>query len=435
MAAFTVFFCGTGSNSFDFATADYHSGELISTLARNAAGMEFVDWIIADGPGSGNLQEDEKFVLPGNYSAATGVGLGRGWEENVAHALAMIHGEATWSRKKLTELNYRVLKQAGIAIADKEYRYSFFGKNLGAGVLPDRRVTQQELQMQKIRIFRKKKPITQINAIGWSRGAVTTHMFANALALDPVLKDIPVNLIAVDPVPGTGNFQKHRTIIPANVKNYVAFYARDERSLGFAATLAKVANPRLTEAVYYPLPGRHATLVGNAGNYIGGNGANTFYGPGRVARMLAEHYLSNWGTALNKRLPYSEADMLRCYDEMIAQHAQYTTLRSTVYTTQRGQMDDRDISVGQDWTSTKFHSVGQLKPDGLFVNWHHKALFQQLCRAAWVEYMLGGRRVHRMGRSRPAFVARNVPYLTSHAQQTWDVLQAYKYTGRLTGPT
>ena len=173
----------------------------------------------------------------------------------MAHALAMIHGEATWSRQKLTDLNYRVLKQAGIPIADKEYKYSLFGKNLGAGVLPDRRVTQQALQMQKIRIFRKKKPITQINAIGWSRGAVTTHMFANALALDPVLKNIPVNLIAVDPVPGTGQFQTHRTTIPSNVKNYVAFYARDERSLGFAATLARVADPEVDPGRVLPVAG------------------------------------------------------------------------------------------------------------------------------------------------------------------------------------
>ncbi len=435
MATFTVFFCGTGSNSFDFSNADYHAGELISTLARHAAGMEFVDWIIADGPGSGNLQEDEKFVPPGNYSAATGVGFGKGWEENVAHALAMIHGEATWSRQKLTDLNYRVLKQAGIPIADKAYKYSVFGKNLGSGVLPDRRVTQQALQMQKIKIFRKKKPITQINAIGWSRGAVTTHMFANALALDPVLKDIPVNLIAVDPVPGTGQFQAHRTTIPANVKNYVAFYARDERSLGFAATLARVADPKSTEAVYYPLPGRHATLVGNAGNYIGGNGVNTFYGPGRVVRMLAENYLTEWGTALNRCLPYSDADMLRCYDEMIAQQAQYTALRSTVYTLQRGQMDDRDIGVGQDWTSTKFRSVAQLKPDGLFVNWHHKALFQQLCRTAWLDFKIGFKSRSRKYHERRESLLRNEPYLSSHAKQTWAVLQTYNRTGKFIGPT
>ena len=76
MTTFTVFFCGTGSNNQDSlpkgeappenkaerkaakAKVIYHAGELISTLGQNHAGMEFVDWAIIDGPGSGNIQED-----------------------------------------------------------------------------------------------------------------------------------------------------------------------------------------------------------------------------------------------------------------------------------------------------------------------------------------------------------------------------------------
>ncbi len=371
MAVFTVFFCGTGSNSFDFGNKDYHSGELVSTLARNCGGMEFVDWMIADGPGSGNYQEDEKFVTPGNYSQQRGIAFGSGWEENVAHALAMIHGEAKWSRKQLTELGYKVLKQAGIPIEDIDVDLESMSI-----VYPDRKITQQHLQMQKIKIFRKNKPITKINAIGWSRGAVTTHMFANALAKDEKLKSIPVNIIAVDPVPGTGNFQLHRTSIPDNVRNYVVFYARDERSLGFAPTLPSI--PESVSATIYPLPGRHATLVGNAGNYIGGNGTNTFYGPGKVVRMLSEKYLTSWGTSLNNRLAYSDLEMLKCYDEMIAQKSQYEALRSTVYTTQRGQMDDRDVGVAQDWLSTKFQKIEALKQSDIFINWHHANLFHSL---------------------------------------------------------
>lgn len=370
MATFTVFFCGTGSNSFDFANSDYHSGELISTLARHCGGMEFVDWIIADGPGSGNHQEDEKFVTPGNYWGWQGVSTGKGWQENVAHALAMIHGEAKWSRKQLTDLNYTILKKAGVAINDAEIDLDAMSVTL-----PDRKVTQQQLQMQKIKIFRKSKPVTQINAIGWSRGAVTTHMFAHALSEDKALKHVPLNIIAVDPVPGSGNFQLNRTSIPANVKNYVGFYARDERSLGFAATLPSFAKG--VEATIYPMPGRHATLVGNAGNYIGGNGAQVFNAPGKVVKMLAENYLTEWGTSLTKRLLYSEAEMLRCYDEMVGQEGLFKALRKTVYTTQRGQSKDRDVSVGQDWMSSKFQAVKQLSSAGPFINWHHAKLFHQ----------------------------------------------------------
>ncbi|MEX2583178.1 MAG: hypothetical protein WD766_07880 [Gemmatimonadota bacterium] len=365
MSVFTVFFCGTGSNSFDFSNKDYHSGELVSTLARNAKGMEFVDWIIGDGPGSGNYQEDEKFVQPGYYSGKTGVGFGRGWVENVSHAMAMIRGKAEWSRKELTDLQYRVLKEAGIPIEDQQIDYDFFGNELGT-TNPKRLVTQQALQMQKIKIFRRNNPVTQVNAIGWSRGAVTTHMFANAMKSDPELSLLPLNIIAVDPVPGTGNFQTNRTTIPSNVRNYVAFYARDERSLGFAATLPKLA-PEVNGTII-PMPGRHATLVGNAGNYLGGNGLNVFYAPGKVVRMLVEKYLTDWGTELNNRVPYSEFDMLKKYDEIIKLQDQFVALRKTVYTLQTGQTTDRDIGVGGDWFSTKLNSVQQLKPDGLFVN-------------------------------------------------------------------
>jgi len=422
MSVFTVFFCGTGSNSFDYANPDYPGGELISSLARHTGGMEFVDWIVVDGPGSGNWQEDEKFVTPGNHSTATGTAFGRGWEENVAHALAMIRGEATWSRTKLTELNYRVLRNAGIPIADERITYNFLGREKER-IRPDRKVTQQALQMQKIKMFRRARPVSRINAVGWSRGAVTTHMFANALAADPVLRDLPVNIIAVDPVPGTGNFQKHRTTVPSNVRNYVAFYARDERSMGFAATLATVSDPAATRAVYYPMPGRHATLVGNPGNYIGGNGAGTFLGPGHVVRMLAEEYLAGWGTAVKRRAAWSESEMLRCYDGMVAQHAQYQALRATTYTTQMGQSHDRDIGVGQDWTSTNFNDVRQFKPDGLFVNWHHRALFRRLCAPAWG--WLTGR-----APDVPAAATQH----TTLAPRTWQVLLTYRRTGRKTGP-
>lgn len=60
--------------------------------------------------------------------------------------------------------------------------------------------------------FRKDGIIpTQVNLIGqvWSRGGITCHMLANAM-LKILLKDIPVNIFAIDPVPGPLNFQPKR---------------------------------------------------------------------------------------------------------------------------------------------------------------------------------------------------------------------------------
>ncbi|MFL1494684.1 hypothetical protein ACI77E_25025, partial [Pseudomonas antarctica] len=94
MTTFTVFFCGTGSTKFDDWNANYWNGELISTLAQNTQSVskEFADWIVIDGPGSGNLQADEMFAESGNYLQLKGAALGSGWEENVAHAINIMKG-------------------------------------------------------------------------------------------------------------------------------------------------------------------------------------------------------------------------------------------------------------------------------------------------------------------------------------------------------
>ncbi|MDT6188007.1 hypothetical protein RRA99_00370, partial [Streptococcus pneumoniae] len=67
-------------------------------------------------------------------------------------------------------------------------------------------------------------------------------MLANAMAQDPVLRDIPVNIFAIDPVPGVGNVQQQRVSLTGNVKEYVGFYSRDERSKGFACVVPAVAS-------------------------------------------------------------------------------------------------------------------------------------------------------------------------------------------------
>ena len=61
MSVFTVFFCGTAASRLDVDNhkPGYPKGETIATLASQCKGNEFTDWIICDGPGSGNLHEDE----------------------------------------------------------------------------------------------------------------------------------------------------------------------------------------------------------------------------------------------------------------------------------------------------------------------------------------------------------------------------------------
>ncbi len=81
MSVFTVFFCGTGSNSEDNNHKNYVSGELISTLAKNTTGRDMIDYIQVDGVGSGNQNEWLKQGKDDTYSAIRGTLQGKGINE------------------------------------------------------------------------------------------------------------------------------------------------------------------------------------------------------------------------------------------------------------------------------------------------------------------------------------------------------------------
>jgi hypothetical protein len=383
LSVFTIFFCGTGSNSHDSTHANYHRGELISTLARNHMGREFVDWIIVDGPGSGNLQEKEKWVPSGNHADLSGKLYGSGWEENAAHAVAMVRGVTKEGRKEHTSEELKLLRDAGVGGTQG------LGPAEKPALLGRGRISPQELQMglKALKpVGRTRDSITTVNAIGWSRGGVTCHMFANAMAAAPDLASIKINIFACDPVPGDGNNDAHRIDIRGNVKNYVAIFAADERSRGFSPILPRL--PGDTERFITTMPGRHATLVGNAslngGAGAGVDGLNGLIGPGRVTRHLAERYLSSWGTALMNTLNLSNRDILRLYDEMLGQHKKFSAMQRNSYTflTQGSQRSvfnaDVNVASKEGGTFVDFERTGVLNDNTHFVNRHHEALFKSL---------------------------------------------------------
>ncbi|MGE7992606.1 hypothetical protein ACQKPE_16505 [Pseudomonas sp. NPDC089554] len=326
MSAFTVYFCGTGSHSFDTQNPNFWNGELVSNLAANDAGREFVDWIAIDGPGSGNLQSDVLFVDGGEHSQVTGTLFGSGWNQNVQHALQVIKGKLNWQRKKLTEQEYDRLKRAGVPIPDASASGSWFWRTYDFG---NRLVTPQALQQQLITQMRKPLVPATVNLVGWSRGGISCHMLANAMAADPELAQVKVNIFAIDPVPGVGNVQHERVQLAANVKEYVGCYARDERSKGFACVIPVM--PYKSRISIFPLPGRHATLVGNAST-DGASGGKVLIEPGQVVRHFAEVCLTRWGTRLNKRLQLDQATLAKYHQAMVAADGQYRAMRKQSYT-------------------------------------------------------------------------------------------------------
>ncbi|MCY1426106.1 hypothetical protein D9M71_419170 [compost metagenome] len=172
MSILTVYFCGTGSHRFDDKNPNFWNGELVSTLASNDQGKEFAHWVAIDGPGSGNLQADELFIQTKAYGLS-GTLFGRGWEENVSHALHIIKGQFSWQRKTLSEQEYKQLKAAGIPIEDVQVSGSWLWRTYSYG---ERVVTPQQLQEQIIKIFRKDGALpTQVNLVGWSRRGELSH--------------------------------------------------------------------------------------------------------------------------------------------------------------------------------------------------------------------------------------------------------------------
>lgn len=366
---FTVFFCGTGSNSLDVENDNYFAGELVSTLAQNHAGTEFVDWIIVDGPGSGNLHEDEKWIPQDKtHSELRGTLLGAGWKENVQHALAVVKGKYERKKTKLTKKQYTLLKQSGVPIDTPKFSNFYH--------YPNSKITKKELEAQIKIISRKIKIPTKINAIGWSRGGVTCHMFAHALAKDPKLKNIPVNVFVVDPVPGLGQFANDRTTIPANVKSYVAIYARDEYSLGFSPTVADIRDAKETAVKILAMPGNHATLVGNACNKAGKEN-DAFKAPGQIVRDLAEKTLSDWGTKFvkEKTLSLDDSEILEKYKIIQENDDYFLELRKESYTKKTSKkVNERDMKVGDKAKKTPFSKVAGLETQTAYVNLHHLEL-------------------------------------------------------------
>jgi hypothetical protein len=183
------------------------------------------------------------------------------------------------------------------------------------------------------------------NFIGHSRGAVEAIMaawFIYAYGAGDV-KNIPINIFAIDPVPGTGEWYGILTQLPPNVVNYVGIYAwdmciqpKDKPFMGlvprpnglmtgkdnhvtpkdtwwwpwnkwkYIADDAQLTDPLKTGTdrqptgyELYACRGRHSTVAGNStadGNYDPANVSETVAPVPELIYKMARGYLTKWGT-------------------------------------------------------------------------------------------------------------------------------------------
>ena len=181
-------------------------------------------------------------------------------------------------------------------------------------------------------------------------GAVTCIRAANKIAKQ--LPTIEMNLFLVDPVPGGSSpITKENGIIPAQVKNCVIYYASDERSSQFGALLPLVKAPRSTTLKTMILPGRHATVAGNANEDGSGTQeaqpSNVLVGPGKLVRDAALKCLTEWGSRFTGWRPLTNVDKLREYDRILSHKAAYLAIQSKTYTWQTTNRKLRGLAINR----------------------------------------------------------------------------------------
>lgn len=181
---------------------------------------------------------------------------------------------------------------------------------------------------------------SRYNFIGHSRGAVTSIMAAWFIYAygDPEISRIPVNIFAIDPVPGPGNWYGILTQLPPNVSHYVGVYAWDHcgqtldkpfmslvprpngRMTGQANDLALTtrawksladghqlvdplapdsARPQPENFELFACRGRHGTVAGNMtsdGQYNPEKCHDSVKPVPQLVYKMARAYLTRWGT-------------------------------------------------------------------------------------------------------------------------------------------
>ena len=156
-----------------------------------------------DGPGSGGYQNKLLWTKMSGYTDTRCVVTGAGMDENVRHPVAMIKNNFDPSLyQKGARIHKHGMKKVGLM------RTLTPTSSLSS-------ITPQLLQQEIIRRGRrgqapplteehigkpasKGRPltVTRVNLIGWSRGAVTCLMIANAIAEDSDIKKLPLNIFA-----------------------------------------------------------------------------------------------------------------------------------------------------------------------------------------------------------------------------------------------
>lgn len=355
MTVLTIYNHGTGGAS----VKDASGAEIVNIFGNEAkkSGREFIDWMVTEGVG-GKGGPESQLVMP-QLSVDTATGAAR--HDLMRHAATpgsarmddylKAAGTPWLARKILPKGN--ALQISGIG-ADENVMY----------VLSTLRFLAKANQLP-----------TTINMMGWSRGGVTCIRIAHFLNLEPELKNIPVNIFAIDPVAGAGHDNEPEAhTIGDNVKNYVATLSVHENRKGFTPmtlTSDPSASLRFTGNTKYAIlnmPGLHADTA----KFISSSGKLTFH--------LCYQFLTQHGTQISSTLrgmfKMASDTQLAEYDKLLqgAKAAGIKTSQKNFVARFITGRERREVFNTTDGN-------GQF-----FINAHHLMLFKNKYPVLWNKY-------------------------------------------------
>jgi hypothetical protein len=327
---FTVYNCGTG---FDRT----HTDELIAHLATITVGAENRDWMINDGPGPARAKFDPKKAT---------------LQEAALHASAKVPG----SHGAVRTTQHGHTAQLGGHRKGRWFLPKLQGVITGFGWEHN-----VDHAMDVIMALRQgsTQPPEVINMAGWSRGAITCIMLAHALYAEPETRNLPVNIFAVDPVPGPGNRSDiDKTTLPPNVRRYLGIMAQHEARGLFKPTIIRNSSFPLFDIKdkVLTMPGVHNTGVMFLKTDVG-----------LITASLAHHFLLKHGTQLQDPILLSSRDYCELYARVRMKFKKYSKMS---FNMQRilGTHKRKELA---------FKVPGAATAD-YFINEHHLKVFGEL---------------------------------------------------------
>lgn len=304
---FTIYNSGTAY--------DENNNDIVALLARINAGSRAFDWAAFAGPGSSLIKR---------------------------------HNYAPFSQQGIdTRIQQSTLAWGASFITNNVYMTSGLVSGTGMALNTDHLI-------KRIKAART-RPST-INMIGWSRGAVTCHIMAHALKKE--FPSIKVNIFAIDPVPGPGNFQTENVTVPSNVVNYVAIMMIDE------------GRQEMQAADVQRLPGASSVATFHRYNFRGLHCTGVEPGTSdaekavfKLVAHMAQSYLKSWGTKFTADT-YVKSDKEVCELFACVQNHGDSFKRNT----RMGAQNARYIGNTKEWKQLK-----DQRRDNFLNNYHRDA--------------------------------------------------------------